>query len=298
MWALAFIFVFSLVAWLSLGWLKTHPEGSKDAADQTVDRSGGEMTLFFSVIAIIITLLLTCQTMVPTNHRGLIQSFNTINPNRSYGPGFNLKWPWEKIIDVSMAFEDMTFVAAEGELSSIAATTKDGFQLDIPISVNWAINPDHVALVKSRLPGYYTDRQYVIIRSVVRDVVNTKTWQEIVFDRTKFAQELANAIKAATTSYYGGQGYGEVSDEIVRYGIITLRDVSPPAPIMAALLNIQAAPIEGRANASRVQLPAGITAENYAQILQAQAVTEAVKAGRPVTIVAGSGVGPVAVVAK
>ena len=194
-----------------------------------------------------------------------------------------------------MAFTDLNFVDDKTDQGSITGLSSDGIQIEVPLSVTWAIDPTTVALVKSRLPDYYTDREVVIVRSAVRDAISRfSVANGGIENREALAQAVADSIKARTVYYYQQQGFGAASSHIVDYGAITLRGVFPPDDVVGANDHLVANRIEALAQAARTTIPTGRSVEDYTRVIQAQAVGEAAKNGN-ITVVTGSQ--PVSVVA-
>jgi hypothetical protein len=202
-----------------------------------------------------------------------------------------VKAPWQTIEPVTMEFTDLVFTGTDTSKddSTIGSQTKDGIEIDLPIAVTWAINPDTLTLVKSRLPGFYTDREYVIIRSAVRDAVAQFSVSDgSLFDRQALADAIATRIKQQTVAYYATQGYGDNSDKIIRYGLVTLRGVFLPEDVLEANKAVIVAKLTALAQAARTKVPDDRSVADYTKVMQAIAVSKAAEDGKAtINIISG-----------
>jgi regulator of protease activity HflC (stomatin/prohibitin superfamily) len=216
---------------------------------------------------------------IQNHQRGVIRTFGVVE-DKLFDPGLHYLAPWSKLERVSVEYLDMNFMS-ENDNGEIYCLTKDGYTISVPISVNWAVNPKYLALVKSRLPGYYTDRQVVIIRSAVRDAIAPLSFKDgTLYDREAVSNAIAMQVRAKTTAYYRAQGYTqEQAEEIVLYGLLTLRGLFPPEEVMNANKDVAVAKPTADALAIRTKVPDGRTASEYTKVMQAQAVAKAVQDG-------------------
>lgn len=234
-------------------------------------------------VALVIVVAIFSHVFVPTNHAGIINSFGVNQADRYYSQGFNLKWPWERVRNISLAFENLEFFeGSASEQDAIPLYTRDGYTIYVPMAITWAADPRSVAVVKSRLPadGIYTTAQVAIIRTAARNVGRNFSYRDgTVFDRQALGKALAEEIRRETAVYYFAQGF-ERPGEIIRYGHLTLRGVTPPQEIIQAQIDAEAAAI-------RTQVPAGRSVSDYTAVQDAQTGRAAVDRGNPVTIVMG-----------
>lgn len=223
-----------------------------------------------------------------SHERGVLRTFGVVESD-TMKPGIHYLAPWTKLERVTMEYSDMNFMS-EQDQGEIHCLTKDGYTISVPISVNWAVNPEYLPLVKSRQPGYYTDRQVVIIRSAVRDAIAPLSFKDgTLYDRLAVANAIALQIRSKTTAYYLAQGYTqEQAENIVKYGLLTLRGVFPPDEVMNANIQVDVAKPTAEATAIRTKVPDGRTASDYTKVIQAQAVAKAVQDGNAqINVIAG-----------
>lgn len=227
---------------------------------------------------------------VASDELGVVRQFGVVQPE-PLKPGLHYIAPWQKLEKVTLEFSDLNFTdSGDGETSTITALTKDGFTVTVPVSVSWAINPETLTFVKARQPGYYTDREYIIVRSAVRNAMQQFSVNDnSAFDREKVQPAITGAIIKQTAAYYEGQGFGANSDRIVRYGLISVRGIFPSDDILAKREQVLTAHLEAVAAAARTEVPSKRSVQEYTQVLQAQAVSNAARDGKAnVTVVSGN----------
>jgi len=224
------------------------------------------------------------------NHELAFQRrFGIVLP-KTRGPGLHYVGPFTKAESVTMEFTDLNLTddnAKDPDYAPITSVNKDGVTVSVPVSVNWAINPDNLALVKSRLPGLYTDREITIVRSAVRDAMKDFGYKDgSILDRDAVQKAITARIIAQTTAYYAGQGFGDQSDKIIKYGLVTLRGLYPTDKIAEANEALVTASLEAQASAARTKAPSDRSVGDYTKVMKAQAVAKAAASGNAnVTVV-------------
>lgn len=260
----------------------------------------GFKELGLPLVGVIIALLIIARTGIPLGHietvataeLGVVHRFGKVE-SKALEPGLHYLLPWESVEHVNMQFDDMLFTQegenADPDLIDIACATRDGMTISLPVSVSWAIDPRMLTAVKARLPGYYHDRLPNMIRSAVQDACHDFAINDgSIFNRNVVQQAIDASIRAKTIAYYREQGYGDDSDKIVRYGLISLRGYWPSDDIVAANEKLVTASLEAQAQAARTAVAKGRTTDDYMKVLQGLALARALEDGKAnVTVVTG-----------
>lgn len=216
--------------------------------------------------------------IIKSGNVGVIHTFGVVDTRKVLQPGLHIIPFGSHVEIVDVQFDDLSFIDdATTDNAPISVLTKDGIYLQIPLEVNWAINAETLALIKSKLPGYYTQREYTIIRSAVKDAISTFNYEDLS-DREAVESAIEKSIKYRTTRYYAAQGFGDRSDHIIRYGLVSLRGVWSDT-IQAKTQDIVEARLEAKANAERTAVPTGRSTADYTKVLEAQATAKALNSG-------------------
>jgi prohibitin 1 len=155
-------------------------------------------------------------------------------------------------------------VYAAEDPDAIIAVTTDGQQIEVTVSVIFAINPDEVAILfRSWGDDYYSALLRPVVRGIVRDVASTFDAVQLLMNQSAFAQELFSSLAGRL----GREGL-VVSDALVTEVRFSTAFTDAVEQRMAAEQRVQAAQLEAEQARMRAQ------AERDARILQAQAEAE------------------------
>lgn len=236
--------------------------------------------------ALLVVLVITCHTMIPSNNMGVIRTFGVVNVKRSYAEGFHLKWPWEKVEAWPLAYVDMDMTGDKGSYESIANYTSDKVWVDIPLSVRWRTDPANVLLMKSKHPeeGVYTAAVYRISRDAAKTAISEFSWSDgSIMNRAVVRARINQRIEEMTTEYFRREGFGAASPHMVDYAMTTIRSITPSADIETALTTRAANAVASQNS----PVPNGMTPEGFARVTEAQAVRNVAAQGKPITVVVG-----------
>ena len=227
---------------------------------------------------------------IESGYVGVVHNFGVVDTRKILQPGLHIIPFGSRVEKINAQFSDLDFTNTSDDAkndAAINALTKDGVYLRIPLEVNWAINTETLALIKSKLPGYYTDREYTIIRAAVKDAIATFNYEDLS-DRDVVELAIEKAIKYRTTRYYAAQGFGDQSNHIIRYGLVNLRGMWNDS-LQAKAQDIAEAHLEAQANAERTAVPKGRSTADYTKVLEAQATAKALSSGNAnVTVITGN----------
>lgn len=256
--------------------------------------------LLGSSAAFLVVLMATSHVIIASQQRGLIRTFGVVNDHRSYAPGFNLKFPWEIVEKIDVAWENMYFMGdqdTDSSYSKVGNYTTDKVWMWADVTVRWAINPSQLEYTKSKMPskGVYTAAIWNISRNATKKVLGLHRWDDAtVLNRENIRAEIDAAIRSGTESYFRAQGFGDRSKSVIIFGETLVGTIVPDSKTEIALDDLNAAVVARQVN----PVPNGLTPEQFARIQTAMALREAVAKGSPVTVIVGDGNTPVAVRAQ
>lgn len=265
----------------------------------------------------LVALYLSCTVIIPNQNVGYKRVFNVVQAGEPIQQGFHLKAPWVKVELVDVSPGEMNFIGK----NALTVHTSDPIQIVLPLTATWRIAPEYVVMYKQKINGGYTSRVNSVIQSSVRDTVARLSYKQgALNNRAALEAAIKRDILIKTEAYFRQQGFGADSDKIIEYGAINLRQIILPGKIVA--INNDNAAAEGqlvlqdklklveekkiaiRATQSKsfrglVQVPEGMTATDYARILEAtstqmnvETIRDALENNKPITVVVGMGTTP------
>jgi regulator of protease activity HflC (stomatin/prohibitin superfamily) len=246
-----------------------------------------------SVIALIAFFNLTDFTVVKSDQLAVVRNFGVVQEEPAK-PGAHLHWSWDKYEIVPLQFDDALFTANDqSDLSSVQFISADGYVNDLPLSISWAVDPSNLTYVKAHHPGLYSERLPVAVRTAVRDVMSKTRYDDgSMMDRAALEPKLRAAIIVRTSEYYQGMGFGDRSNKIVRYGMLSIRGMTEPGEITANKVKIIEAQQAAQIAAAGTRVPDGHTVASYTAVLKAKAFAKAAEDGNlTATVVDGGNVG-------
>ena len=170
--------------------------------------------------------------IVPSGQAGyFISDGGIVDRNTVYLSGGHPVRPGGKVVLVDTGLEEFQFFDTSGDYATIDATSADNKNTTIALSVTWAIVPENLPKLKSRMgPDFrYTPVIINLTRGVVRNVIATKKWEngaQDITDRTQLTQDIQTALETATATHFQKLGMGDVSPNLIRYGLVSVRNVT------------------------------------------------------------------------
>lgn len=234
---------------------------------------------------------------VPSGNVALVSSFGVIQ-EKVWEPGLHIHPAWVKYLDFPIGYVPIEFTQStsqEGydpDLTSVTYTSADGYRHDMSFVVKWAPVIENIPYFKSRQSeeSAYTKLIIDVARTAARDVGSKLRLDDgSMQNREAIETKLAAAIQNRTMREFQTRGYGGKSNQIVNYGLVSVRGTYLPGEIEAKNLGLQEAKRDYLINAEKTRVPEGRSTADYTKVLQAQAVAKAADQGKvDVTVVDGA----------
>lgn len=177
--------------------------------------------------------------IVPSGTAGYFMTdTGVVDASRAYLPGSYQQRPGGKIYLVDTSLDTVLFSGdgtgnASTNTAIINAVTTDDQITNVQVSITWMVVPENVALFKSRMghDARYTPIFIDIVRSAVRTATARRNWQSAngplsVLNRESFSQDIQNELDRHTTSHFRRLGFGDQSGNIIRFGEVSLRNIT------------------------------------------------------------------------
>ena len=174
--------------------------------------------------------------VVPSGTSGFFMSTQgVIDGSRAYLPGSHPQRPNGKVYLVNTEPEVIIFKDDTGETASIDAASRDGVITTVIVGITWMVVPETVPLFKSKLGQrtLYTPIFYDIVRGAVRTAIARRDWtapseSRSLLDREAFARDIQTELDRHSTAHFNRLGFGDQSGNIIRFGQVSLRNITRP----------------------------------------------------------------------
>lgn len=175
--------------------------------------------------------------VVPSGTSGFFMSTQgVIDGSRAYLPGSHPQRPNGKVYLVNTEPEVIIFKDDAGDTASIDASSRDGVTTTVIVGITWMVVPETVPLFKSKLGQrtLYTPIFYDIVRGAVRTAIARRSWTQAsepgsLLDREAFARDIQTELDRHSTAHFNRLGFGDQSGNIIRFGQVSLRNITRPA---------------------------------------------------------------------
>ncbi len=287
---------------------ESDPDNHRYADLHDVEIVWGIVLTLIGSVALLITLALTVLVAIPTTHLGIERNFGVIDAGHSLDAGVHLKWPWTKVESYSytpatISYDGMVKSASDQSLASghadaIEAITADRVKTKVQPILTYNENPRLLTAFKAQFTanGYddMDSAQQAITQAAVRDAVITRRWSDgSILNRQGLADDIAAALPVETKAYFERMGLTSADETPITWDAVQMGAIDPPDDLNDANTKAALASISANANAQLVRVPAGLSPDAYAKLLTSSAVKDAVRQGKPLSVVIG-GAGVVA----
>ena len=150
--------------------------------------------VLISVCAVIVLILmLTCFTSVPTGYTGIVTTFGRVE-DYTYDAGFHIKSPFQRVVKM----DNRTQKADE----NLQAFSSDIQQVDIAIAVNYSIDQKTAeVLYKTVGKEYYSKIIYPRLLENTKAVFSKYTAEKLVEKRETLSSEITKLMVEDISSY-------------------------------------------------------------------------------------------------
>ena len=160
------------------------------------EKNTGLITMSISAFLAVVLILLSCITVVPAGHTGVVTTFGQVE-ERTLDSGLNMTAPWQRVIKMDNRIQKQTI--------NLACFSSDIQEVNMVYTINYQINKENAQNIYKTIGVKYYDTVLVpCITESTKVVVAKYSAESLVGDRA----DLAIAIEA------------ELAEKLMAYDIV------------------------------------------------------------------------------
>lgn len=153
----------------------------------------GIASLVISLIIAVVLIVLSCATVVPTGHTGVLTTFGEVE-DRTLDSGMNFTKPWQRVINMDNRIQKQTI--------ELACFSSDIQEVSMTYTINYEINKENAQeIYKTIGKDYYNTVLVPCVTESTKTVIAKYSAEEIVGKRATLAAAIEENLAEKLAHY-------------------------------------------------------------------------------------------------
>ncbi len=153
----------------------------------------GLICIIAAAVLLVILLISSCMTSVPTGHTGIVTTFGKVE-NYTLEAGMHFKFPWQKVVKMDNRNQKSTL--------ALTCFSSDIQEVDVLYTINYQIDKENAQIIYKTIgTDYFNTVMNPRIQEAVKKTIAQYTAETLVDSRDKLSTEIYNALVTDLATY-------------------------------------------------------------------------------------------------